>query len=87
MADGNVAALEPSDDLRRGIDAEAGHFGQALHRVMMVSEQLRHLLIELDEVIFDHAQFVQRQLHQSPVHRVEIRARAERVAQLLRRCP
>jgi hypothetical protein len=31
----------------RGIDAEAGHVGQALHRIVVVSEQLRHLLIEL----------------------------------------
>ena len=48
-----------SDDLLRGIDAEAGHFGQALHRVVVVREQLRHLLIELGEVVFDQAQFVQ----------------------------
>jgi hypothetical protein len=27
---------------------------------LVVSEQLRHLLIELGKVVFDHAQFVQR---------------------------
>jgi hypothetical protein len=69
--------------LLRRIDAEAGHFGQALHRVVVVREQLRHLVIELSEVVFDHAQFFQRELHQSPIHRVEIGARAKGIAQLV----
>lgn len=75
-------------DLLRG-STKARHFGQALHRSVMVSEQLRHLLIELREVVFDHAQFIERQLHQPPIHRMKIRhaPRTEGVAQLLGRCP
>src|SRR5688572_22001636 len=37
-----------------------GHFGQALHRSVMESEQPCHLLIELGEVVFDQAQFTGR---------------------------
>jgi hypothetical protein len=58
-----------------------------LHRIVVVSEQLRHLVIELGEMVFDHAQFIERQLHQPPIHRMKIRARTEGVAQLLGRCP
>lgn len=47
---------------------------------------LTQAMIEWGEVILDHAQFVQRQLHQPPVHRVEIRAR-DGITQLLGRCP
>jgi hypothetical protein len=53
--------------------------------VMMVTEELRHLLVELGKVVFDHAQFFQCELHQSPIHRVEIGARATGIAQLVGR--
>jgi len=53
----------------------------------MVTEELRHLLIELGKVVFDHAQFFQRELHQSPIHRVEIGALAKGIAQLIGRRP
>ena len=55
------------------IDAQVRHFGQALHRIVVVSEQLRHLLIELTEVVFDRQQFVERQLHQPPINRMKVR--------------
>ncbi len=55
------------------IDAQARHFGQALHRIVVVGEQLRHLLIELTEVVFDRPQFIERQLHQPPINRLNIR--------------
>jgi hypothetical protein len=60
FADGNAAAFGTDfrDDLLRGIDTTARHLGQALHRIVVVSEQLRHLLIELGGVVFDHAQFI-----------------------------
>ena len=38
-------------------------------------------------MVFDQAQFLQRQLHQPPIHRMEIRARVEGVAQLVGRRP
>jgi hypothetical protein len=40
---------------------------------VVVSEQLRHLLIELTEVVFDRQQFVERQLHQPPINRMKVR--------------
>ena len=43
------------NDLLRRIDTEAGDFGEALHRVVVFREQDSHLLIELFEVILDHA--------------------------------
>jgi hypothetical protein len=52
----------------------------------VVSERLRHLLVELGEVVFDHSQFIERQLHQPAIHRMKIRAGIEGVAQLLGRC-
>jgi hypothetical protein len=42
-------------------------------------------LIELREVVFDHAQFFERELHEPPIHRVGIGARAKGVAQLVGR--
>jgi len=47
---------------------------------VVVSEQLRHLLIELGEVVFDRPEFIERQLYQPPIHRMKIRARTEGVA-------
>jgi hypothetical protein len=47
---------------------------------VVVSEQLGHLLIELGEVVFDQAQFIERQLHEPPIDRMKIRARTEGVA-------
>ena len=51
----------------------------------MLGEQIGHLLIELVEVIGDHAEFLERELHQPTVDRMQGQAGAEGVAQLLRR--
>ena len=64
MGEGKVAAVGPDfrDDLLRGIHAQPGHLGQPLHRHLGgLTEQTRHLLIELADVVFDHAEFVERQ--------------------------
>jgi hypothetical protein len=50
-----ICAAVPLDDLLRGMDPESGDLGEALHRVVVFGEQVGHLLIELVEVIFDHA--------------------------------
>src|SRR4029077_5153346 len=68
------------NDLLSGVHAQARDLGESMDRVMMVTEELRHLLIELSKVVFDHAQFFQCELHQSPIHRVQIDARAEGIA-------
>jgi hypothetical protein len=39
----------------RGIDTQARDLGEALHRVVVRRQQVGHLLIELSEVILDHA--------------------------------
>ena len=54
---------------------------------VVVREQLRHLLIELCKLVFDEAEFVERQLHQPPIDWMKIRARPEGVAQLIGRRP
>ena len=60
--DGAVPSTEQSgcadfrDDLLRRIDPKARDFGEALDGVMMCRKQVGHLLIELAEVILDHAQ-------------------------------
>ena len=43
------------DDLLRGIDAQPGDRGQPLHRQLMRAEELRHLVVELREVLVNHA--------------------------------
>ena len=45
-----IAQVQIADD-----PFDAGDFGEALHRVVMGCEQPGQLLIELAEVIFDHA--------------------------------
>jgi hypothetical protein len=52
-----------------------------LHRVVVGREQVGHLLIKLGELVFEEAQFVERQLHQPPIDGMKIRARTEGVAQ------
>ena len=75
------------DDLLRGVDAQPGHLGQPLHPCLVVTEQPRHLLIQLAKVVVDDSQLLKRQGEQPPVDRMQRRAGAERVAQLRRRRP
>jgi hypothetical protein len=48
-------------------------------------EKVGHLLIELAEVILDHARFFQRELQQPTANRVQRRTRLEGIAQLIGR--
>jgi hypothetical protein len=82
---GRCRGADFRDDLLRGIDPKARDFGEALHGVMVYRKQVGHLLIELSEVILDHAQLFQRELQQPTVDRMQCRTRLERIAQLLRR--
>jgi hypothetical protein len=50
---------------------------------MMFSREVRHLLIELAEVVLDQAQFVQRQLQEPAIHGIQRRARTEGIGQLV----
>ena len=78
----------PSDfgnDLLRGIHAQTGHLGESLHRILVRAEQRRHFLVELADLLFDQSQFLEHQGEESPIDGVEVRARAERVAQLFLR--
>jgi hypothetical protein len=52
-----------------------------VHRIVVVREQLRHLLIELGELLFDEAEFVECQLQQPPIDWMKIRTRTEGVVQ------
>src|SRR5207244_271752 len=70
------------NDLLRGIHAEPWDFGEALHCLMMLGEEVGHLLIELAEVVLDQSQFVQRQLQEPAIHRIQRRACPEGVGQL-----
>jgi hypothetical protein len=89
LGEGNVCGrgTDLRNDLLSGVDAQARDLGESMDRVVMVTEDLRHLLIELRKMVFDHAQFFQRELHQSPIHRVEIGTRAKGIAQLVGRRP
>ena len=51
---------------------------------MVFRQQVGHLLIELSEVILDHAQLFERELQQPSVDRMQRRTRLECIAQLLR---
>ena len=52
---------------------------------MMFGKEVRHLLIELAQVVFDQSQFCQRQLQEPAIHWIQRRARTEGVGQLVRR--
>ena len=67
------------DDLLRRIDSQTGHLRQPLHRVLMVVEQSRHLLVELTNLLFDQLQLFQRHLQEPAVNGVQLHARAERI--------
>ena len=71
------------NDLLRGISAQTRHLGEPLHRIMMFSKEVRHLLIELAEVVFDQSPFFQRQLQKPAIHRIQRRARTQGIAQLV----
>jgi hypothetical protein len=75
MREGRGGRADLRDDLLCGIDAETGDLGEALHRVVVSREQVGHLLIELAEVILDHAQFFQRELQQPAVDEMQRRTR------------
>ena len=40
----------------------------------MLAEQIRHLLVQLTDLLLDQLQALQRHLHQSAIHRIELRA-------------
>ena len=52
---------------------------------MVSGKQVSHLLIELSEVILDHAQLFECEFQQPTVDRMQGRTRVEGIAQLLRR--
>jgi hypothetical protein len=51
----------------------------------MLAELTRALLVQLVDLLFNKLQLLERHFQQPAVDRVELRARAERVAQLFRR--
>ena len=64
MGDGKRRRRGPDfrDDLLRGIHAQPGDLGQPLHRRLVRAEETRHLLVELHDVVVDHAQFIEREV-------------------------
>ena len=52
---------------------------------MMCGQEVRHLLIELAQVVFDQSHFFQRQRQEPAIHRIQRRARTAGVGQLVRR--
>ncbi len=76
---GRCPSTQFGDDLLRRIHSQTGHLGQPLHRVLMVAEQSRHLLVELANLLFDQLQLFQRHLQEPAVNGVQLRGRAERV--------
>ena len=87
MGEGKVAAVAPTSAMICCAEStpKARDFGAALHCVMVCRKQVGHLLIELSEVILDHAQLFQRELQQPTVDRMQCRTRLESIAQLRRR--
>ena len=86
--DGAVPSTEQSgcadfrDDLLRRIDPKARDFGEALDGVMMCRKQVGHLLIELAEVILDHAQRAVRYEERGPA--VSAEAKKVRARKMIR---
>jgi hypothetical protein len=83
--EGGGGRADFGNDLLRRINAQPRDFGETLHGRVMISEQIGHLLIELVEMVGDHAELFERVLHQLSVDRVQGRTGAQGIAQLLRR--
>jgi len=61
-----------------------GTSASRLNGILVLAEQTGHLLVQFADLLVDQSQFLQRHLQQPPVDGVQLRARAERVAQLCR---
>ena len=87
MGEGNVAAVAPTSAMICCAEStpSPGTSARRCTASWWCREQVGHLLIELAEVILDHAQFFQRELQQPPVNRMQRRTRLEGIAQLLGR--
>src|SRR5215471_15187755 len=83
--EGRGGRTDFGDDLLRGIDAKARHRCQSFDGVLMDAEQLREFLIEVTGLRLDHFPFIEEHRQQPAVHGIQIRARAERIAQLVGR--
>jgi hypothetical protein len=59
-----VAAVAPTSAMICCAEStpRPGDLGEALHGIVMCREQIGHLLIELAEVILNHAEFFEREL-------------------------
>ena len=64
-------------------NAQAGRRRQSLHGILIGPEHAREFLIEWLKLRVDQSQFTERHVEQSPVHRIEIGTRAERVTELI----
>jgi len=75
LGEGNVAAVAPTSAMICCAESTPSprDLGEAVDRVVVDREQIGHLLLELSEVILDHAQLVQRELHQPAVDRMQRR--------------
>src|SRR5260370_5933744 len=72
------------NDLLRGVHSQTWPLRQPLDFILVLAEQIGHLLVQLANLLVAQSQFLQRHLQQPPVDRAELGARAERVAQLCR---
>ena len=55
---GRCSGTHFGNDLLRRIHSQTGHLGQSLHLVLMLAEQIRHLLIELPYLLVDQVQLL-----------------------------
>jgi hypothetical protein len=81
-SEGRCLGTHLGNDLLRRIHSETWDFGQPLNCILMLAEQTCDLLIQLADLLLDPLQIFKRHLHQPAVDRIELRAGAQRVAQL-----
>jgi len=73
-------------NLLRRVHSQTRHFRQPFDCVLVLTEQTGHLLVQLADLLLEELQLLKRHLQQPLVHRLELRTRAECIAQLFGRC-
>jgi len=81
---GRCSGTDFGNDLLCGVHSQTGHLRQPLDCILVRMEQTGHLLVQLADLLLEELQLLQRHLQEPSVHGLEVRARAERVAQLFR---
>jgi hypothetical protein len=84
--EGHRRGADFRNDLLRRVDAETGHGREALHRILVDSEERGEFVVQLLQVRINDLQLHKRHRQQSAVQRMQVRRGSEGIPELLRHC-